>query len=104
MRTVIAHILNITDAEPNALPLFAANILLTDLDSGMEQQAVDRARCEAWELALSIATKSPLDSTCVNPLTGKEFRVKKTDGHVEVTVYESSPGRESVIVPFTNAR
>ena len=56
-------------------PLFAAQVLLVNLDRGLRLQALDRARCEAFSLAVSAAAGATVTPSPVNPLTGKPFEL-----------------------------
>ena len=80
-------------------PLFAASVLLVSLAKGQRSQALDRARCEAWSLALATATGQPVATPPVNPVTGDVFTVTQTDERIEIREIDGRPDGESVIVP-----
>lgn len=65
-------------------PLIAARILLKDVENGHQIQASDRARCEAWSLALATAAGRDRPPYEVNPLTGQSYRVVTTETQVSV--------------------
>ncbi|MFO7907510.1 MAG: hypothetical protein ACQESR_31080 [Planctomycetota bacterium] len=86
-------------------PLFATTVLLPDLARAHRLMAIDRARCEAWVMALRAAANEPVDRTAVNPVTGKPYElVRETDAVVvhylagtedeEATAAVSIPVRE----------
>ena len=65
-------------------PLFAAQVLLVNLDRGLRLQALDRARCEAFSLVLSAAAGATVTPSPVNPFTGKPFDLVSGEDTVEV--------------------
>ena len=80
-------------------PFVAGQVLLTDLQIGQRHQAADRARCEAWALALGRISNRPTIGITTNPLTGKPFEVKHARGRLTVTVF----GEERIHVPHRMA-
>jgi hypothetical protein len=80
-------------------PFIADQLLLLQLEQGSRVMALDRARCEAWALALHIANgNAPAEST-INPLTGDEFFVDVTDAQVVVDAVDPEQGVPAAIVP-----
>jgi hypothetical protein len=65
-------------------PLVAARLLLVDMDKGHVLQARDRACCEAWALALAVASGRQPPSYQVSPLWGGKYEVAVGDGLVTV--------------------
>lgn len=57
-------------------PFVAGRMLLENLDAALAQQAEDRARVEAWALALDLAAgeRSPHQ---LNPMTGRNYQVQR---------------------------
>ena len=89
-------------------PLFAAQVLLLDrepgrrlqaLDQGLRLQALDRARCEAFALALSAATGTTVTPLPVNPVTGKPFELISREEQVEVRAIDGEEDGESFKIP-----
>jgi hypothetical protein len=79
-------------------PLLAARVLLKDLESGHQTQALDRARCEAWSLALAAATGRTVADPWINPVMGEPYRLAITDDAVVIEQLEGDDGDESVRV------
>ncbi len=80
-------------------PLFAARVLIPGIEPGQQLQALDRARCEAWVLALSKslgATGTAIDS---NPLTGKPYAFQRTEDRITVCVAAPNDREYVVQVP-----
>lgn len=65
-------------------PQVADMVLLPHLQTGQRLQAADRARCEAWALALAAALEQPARDYKQNPLTGSAYRLQRRDGWVRV--------------------
>jgi hypothetical protein len=65
-------------------PLVAGRLLLTDMDKGHALQARDRARLEAWALALAVASGQKRPPYAVSPLSGRRYEVVVGEGLVEV--------------------
>ena len=82
-------------------PIVAGRMLLADIEKGHAVQARDRARSEAWALALATASgrKPPVYAT--NPLTGKKYRVVEQDNRI--AVWNVGPDRQGenrpIVVP-----
>jgi len=81
-------------------PIIATRILLADFEEGHEIQAKDRARCEAFVLALSKALGRKPPDYKINPYTGKPYQV--TRNQTRVVVRGIGLGREDhpVIIPI----
>lgn len=56
-------------------PIFAANVLLPNIAAVQRQLAIDRARCEAWDIALHAAIGAPVDALDINPVTGQPYNL-----------------------------
>ena len=80
-------------------PFVADQLLLLQLEQGSRLMAVDRARCEAWALALGIAGGHTPSEPTINPLTGDEFFVNVTDTQVLVGAIDPAQGLPAAIVP-----
>jgi hypothetical protein len=80
-------------------PLVAARILLIGIDEAMRQQARDRAACEGWLLALSLATgKEPPSFDC-NPQTGRAYHIEQEQQRVIVRHARAGEPDEAIVVP-----
>ena len=85
--------------ERDSYPFIADQLLLLELQQGSRLMALDRARVEAWALALRIASKkSPLEST-INPLTGDQFFIDVTETQIVVDAIDPERGLPAAIVP-----
>jgi hypothetical protein len=80
-------------------PLVADTLLLADFEAGLRLQALDRARFEAWLLALRAAISPMPPSAGVNPLTGEPFHLSLDDRRVQVTGIDPI-SREQVSIPL----
>lgn len=81
-------------------PLVAARLLLADVEPAQRAQALDRAACEAYTIALSLALGRARPPFETNPLTGTAYRV--SDDAVQVSVSPLGDGThavETAIVP-----
>lgn len=78
-------------------PVVADTILLFDFEAGFRLQALDRARLEAWRLALHAATSSTLPEPGVNPLTGQPFEIAIENSFVVVGAIDPETGEQLVI-------
>ena len=83
----------------DSYPFVADQLLLLQLDQGSRSMALDRARCEAWALALSIAIGSGPTEPTINPLTGDEFFVDVTESQIVVDAVDPDRGQPAAIVP-----
>lgn len=70
-------------------PLVAGRLLLVDIENGHEIQARDRAGCEAWALALSVAVGREAPPYKICPVTGKEYEVVRQDDLVSVWIEDN---------------
>ena len=80
-------------------PFVADQLLLLQLEQGSRLMALDRARCEAWALALRIAGGHTPSEPTINPLTGDEFFVEVTDTQVIVDAIDPQQDSPAAIVP-----
>ena len=82
-------------------PLVAGRLLLVDIEKGHAVQARDRASCEAWALALAVASGKKRPPYQVSPLSGGEYEIVREDGQVTVAGIspDEVPGTLPVIVP-----
>ncbi len=83
LRQLAAELQELEDT--SRYPIIAARFLFADIDRGHRVQAADRARCEAWALALAAAAGQPRPSYDVNPLTGEAYREFNTPGQASVS-------------------
>lgn len=82
-------------------PFIADQLLLTKIEPIQRLLAVDRARCEAWRLALQLALDSePAAGADLNPLTGLPFVVEVTAEQVVVDGIDNYGDEQAVLVPF----
>ncbi len=65
-------------------PLFADKVLLPDVVAGQHEQALDRARCEAWALGLGAALGQKIDPTARNPVTGKLYDLARQEDAIVI--------------------
>ncbi len=80
-------------------PMFAALILLGNLGDGLREQAMDRARCEAWVVALRAATGTPLATMWTNPVTGQPYELIRADEKIVVRGIDSGAVDSPISVP-----
>ncbi|MBC8354763.1 MAG: hypothetical protein H8E66_22515 [Planctomycetes bacterium] len=80
-------------------PFVADQLLLLQLDQGSRLIALDRAKCEAWALALQIATGGTPPKAKINPLTGDDFFVDISETQVVVDAVDPDQGQPAAIVP-----
>jgi hypothetical protein len=85
-------------------PFVAGRILLLELESGHRLQALDRARCEAWRLALSIAAGEAPDSVPVNPLTGHRYVIERDEERVIVDCIDPEGGEPAAVIRWIEPR
>jgi len=71
-------------------PWIADRFLLQDVRLGRRRQALDRARCEIWLVALQLALGQPRPALEVSPASGLPYRVRRTASGVEVTALNST--------------
>lgn len=65
-------------------PQVAAEVLMPHILTAMERIANDRARCEAWSLALSAALGAAPPEYKINPANGQPYDLLVTDDYVEL--------------------
>lgn len=80
-------------------PLIAAQVLLGNVATAMRRQVADRARCEAWRLALAAATSDAPQPPPVNPLTDTPFALVVSATRVDVRADDARDAALSVSVP-----
>ncbi|MBX3413865.1 MAG: hypothetical protein KF708_14335 [Pirellulales bacterium] len=86
-------------------PLIAARLLLADVEHAQRVQAEDRATCEAYCIALSLAAGHARPPYATNPLTGTAYEVTDEVSRVSVRpVGGVSPGSKTAIVPRATLR
>ncbi|MBP89126.1 MAG: hypothetical protein CMJ64_20820 [Planctomycetaceae bacterium] len=85
-------------------PFVADQLLLVQIERTQRLQSVDRARCEAWRLALLLALGSePAVGSNLNPLTGAPFVVEVTAEQVVVDAIDNYGDEQSAFVPVRPA-
>ena len=85
-------------------PLFAANVLLPNLEAVHREQAIDRARCEAWVIALRAVAGLTVDSQVPNPVTGETYNVTRDADTVIVSDLTAKQTGPAVVVPVPPER
>jgi hypothetical protein len=83
-----------------AYPFVADQLLLINTESGHRLQALDRAQCEAWWIALAQAVDDPVDENLVNPLTGFPYIVDVRSKQVIVDGIDPERHAASIEVPI----
>jgi hypothetical protein len=84
----------------------SSTILLPQIEESHRTQARDRARCEAWTLAIAKALGVPLPDFKLNPFTGKPYVVELESendrpSRVVVTGLDDDPVSDTpVVVPI----
>jgi hypothetical protein len=81
-------------------PRFAATVLLPQLARAQRAQARDRARCEAWMMALRAALDQPVDDSARNPLTGEAYVVTREADCVVVEIGADEQDESRIVVPL----
>jgi hypothetical protein len=86
-------------------PVVAGRLLLADLETGLLNQAQDRANWEGWAVALAAASGADPPPYHTNPISGKPYEVIRKDGLVMVwNVGDSGQAVERpVVVPQADA-
>lgn len=92
--------LNLQDrrADPK-FPLIAGRVLLVDLDTGHLRQAKDRAACEGWLMALSLALGDDVPPFTHNPETGKAYEWEREGTRILVRNARAGEADEAIVVP-----
>ena len=67
--------LEVMKGDLNSYPILAGAILLRDVRTIRYRLATDRARTEAWSLALGTAIRQPPDRETVHSITGKPYQI-----------------------------
>jgi hypothetical protein len=86
-----------------AYPLVADLILWQDVKEGQRLQALDRARCEAWSIALATSVGEPAPPYQVNPLSGKRYILDPGPDRVIVDNIDPDHEESSIIIPRKSA-
>jgi hypothetical protein len=81
-------------------PLIAAKILLIGIDEAMRQQARDRAACEGWLMALSLATNAEPPAFERSPHTGRAYAVEREEQRVLVRHARAGEPDEAIVLPL----
>jgi hypothetical protein len=80
-------------------PVLADQLLLPNMESGHRLQALDRARCEAWWIALALSVNEPVDDHLVNPLTGLPYIIERLPTRVVVDGIDPDQNERPVRIP-----
>ena len=80
-------------------PLVADLILWRDVQEGQRLQALDRARCEAWSLALAESTAAPRPTHLINPLSGTRYILDPRADTVIVDGIDPDQGGSPIVIP-----
>ena len=83
-------------------PILAAALFLPGLEEAHEAMARDRARCEAYALALAEATGKPCPEYSVNPHHGRPYEVVRQSQRVVVNLGE--PDERDVVIAVSGNR
>ncbi|MDP6557360.1 MAG: hypothetical protein QGG71_22030, partial [Pirellulaceae bacterium] len=86
-----------------AYPLVADLILWKNVQEGQRLQALDRARCEAWSIALAASVGAPRPAYNINPLTGRRYIIDPRPDKVIVDGIDPNRGASPIIIPRQNA-
>lgn len=78
--------------------LFAAPLFLVDLTDALDAAVTDRARCEAWAIALASSAGLRPPPFRVSPATGEAYEATRETGRVAVTL--GDPEGETVVLPI----
>jgi hypothetical protein len=81
-------------------PLFSATVLLPDLAAVQREQAADRARCEAWVVALRAAVGATADASLINPVTGEGYALRQDARQVVVEAPADATDLTEVLIPL----
>lgn len=86
-------------------PLIAARLLLPGVRPAQQLLALDRARCEAWLLALAQAGGGSPPAYELSPLNGKPYTMRTEAHRVVVSGFSDDPlGEPAAIVPRFDIR
>jgi hypothetical protein len=98
-KALFAEIRKTLHAERNAadFPVAAARLFLPNLEAAHEIQAQDRARTEAWAIALALAVGRERPAYDRNPCSGKPYR--KSVEPTRVSVWTDQAGDRPAMAP-----
>jgi hypothetical protein len=63
-------------------PIVTVRFLLDGFEGGHKLQAQDRALCEAWAIAISLAIGVAPPDYPISPVTGRPYRIVRQDGRI----------------------
>ncbi|HJN11778.1 MAG: hypothetical protein QGG09_17965 [Pirellulaceae bacterium] len=86
-----------------AYPLVADLILWKNVQEGQRLQALDRARFEAWSIALAASVGAPRPAYNINPLTGRRYIIDPRPDKVIVDGIDPDRGASPIMIPRQNA-
>jgi len=86
-----------------AYPLVTDLILWQDVQEGQRLQALDRARCEAWSIALATSIGGPAPPYQVNPLSGNRYVLDPGPDRVIVDNIDADHEGSRIIIPRKSA-
>lgn len=78
--------------------LFAAPLFLVDVSDALDSAVEDRARCEAWTIALAGAADLRPPPFRVSPLSGEPYEAAREAGTIAVTIGRSQGERVTLPV------
>lgn len=87
----------------DAYPFVADQILLGSMQNGQRLQALDRARCSAWYIALRVACGHELGREEINPLTGEAFSVGQSASGCTICSVDPTDPESDITVPRMSA-
>jgi hypothetical protein len=90
-------------SESLAYPLVADLILWQDVQEGHRLQALDRARCEAWSIALAVSVGAPDSPYIINPLTGHRYILDPRPDKIIVDGIDPNHEVSPIIIPRKSA-
>jgi hypothetical protein len=82
----------------DAYPFIADQVMGRDIAGAQRLQALDRARCVGWNLALAAACGQPPLGETLNPLTGAPIPVKSTGDQVVVGPLDPQDAKSLVVL------
>jgi len=86
--------------ETDEYPVIAARVVLEEFEEGHKIQAIDRARCEAWALALAESLGRQRPKYPINPYTGQPYRIDRQQTRVVVHGITDAVTDQPVVVPL----
>lgn len=81
-------------------PLVADLVLWPGVQEGHRWQALDRARCEAWSIALAASLGEPRPPYQINPLTGSRYVVELRATEVIVDGIDPEQAATPLVIPL----